>query len=68
MNASHPFMRAAPHFLKLALVPLLGALLVACDSDGTSEAAPVANASPEVSAGEDQFVAAGATVTLASRT
>ena len=65
MNASHPFMRAAPHFLKLALVPLLGALLVACDSDGTSEAAPVANASPEVSAGEDQFVAAGATVTLA---
>ena len=63
MNASNNSTSATHHHVKRSLIPILCALLVACDSDGTSD--PPANVAPVVSAGADQFVVAGTTVSLA---
>lgn len=66
MKARNALVRAVQRRAKLTLIPILCTLLIACDDDGKSEAAaaPPANADPTVSAGADQHVVAGATVSL----
>lgn len=66
MKARSISTRAAHHRSKLALIPILCALVIACDDDGKSEAAAAGpdNVRPEVSAGADQHVVAGSAVSL----
>ena len=68
MKARNDSTNAAHRHLKLTLIPMLCALLIACDSDGESDAPPPAqapaNSSPAVEAGTAQNVVAGSTVSL----
>ena len=65
MNARLTATRAAHRRAKLTLIPLLCALLIACDSDGEADPPPApANVNPVVSAGDSQTVVAGTTVSL----